>query len=58
MICVHNIVAVCATTGTNGTEGRLIRTNILPCLFYAFTVALIVGAFIYAGINPMPELLS
>ncbi len=58
MICVHNIVAVCATTGTNGNEGRLIRTNILPCLIYAFTVALIVGIFLWAGVNPMPELLG
>ena len=58
MICVHNIVAVCATTGTNGQEGRLIRTNIFPCLLYAMTVALVVGLFLAAGIDPMPELLG
>ena len=58
MICVHNIVAVCATTGTNGNEGRLIRTNIIPCLIYALTVAVLVGIFLKAGINPMPELLA
>ena len=58
MICVHNIVAVCATAGTNGEEGRLIRTNILPCLIYAMIVAIIVGIFLAAGINPMPELLA
>jgi lactate permease len=58
MICIHNIVAVCATTGTNGNEGRLIRTNIVPCLIYAFTVAAIVGIFLAAGVNPMPELLA
>lgn len=58
MICVHNIVAVCATTGTNGNEGRLIRTNIIPCLIYAFTVALLVGIFLKMGVNPMPELLQ
>ncbi len=57
MICVHNIVAVCATTGTNGNEGRLIRTNIIPCLIYAMTVAVIVGIFLKLGVNPMPELL-
>ena len=34
MICVNNIVAVCATTGTAGNEGRIIRTNIIPCLVY------------------------
>ena len=58
MICVHNIVAVCATTGTNGNEGRLIRTNIIPCLIYALTVAVLVGIFLSAGVNPMPELLQ
>ena len=58
MICVHNIVAVCATTGTNGNEGRLIRTNIIPCLIYALTVAVLTGIFLNAGVNPMPELLS
>jgi lactate permease len=58
MICVHNIVAVCATTGTSGNEGRLIRTNILPCLLYALVVAVLVGIFLAAGINPMPELLG
>ena len=58
MICVHNIVAVCATTGTNGNEGRLIRTNIIPCLIYALTVAILVGIFLYMGVNPMPELLQ
>ena len=58
MICVHNIVAVCATTGTNGNEGRLIRTNIIPCLIYALTVAVLVGIFLKAGVNPMPELLQ
>jgi lactate permease len=58
MICVHNIVAVCATTGTNGNEGRLIRTNIIPCLIYALTVAVLVGIFLNMGVNPMPELLG
>ena len=58
MICVHNIVAVCATTGTNGNEGRLIRTNIIPCLIYALVVAVLVGIFLKMGVNPMPELLA
>ena len=58
MICVHNIVAVCATTGTVGNEGRLIRTNIIPCLIYALVVAVLVGIFLYIGVNPMPELLQ
>ncbi|MGI6075836.1 MAG: L-lactate permease [Pyramidobacter sp.] len=58
MICVNNIVAVCATTGTNGNEGKLIRTNILPCILYTVVVALVVGLLLAAGFNPMPELLA
>lgn len=57
MICVNNIVSVCATTGTNGNEGKLIKINIWPCLMYAAIVAILVGIFLYIGINPMPELL-
>lgn len=58
MICVNNVVAACATTGTLGQEGKIIRVNIVPCLIYCFIVALIVGILIYSGFNPMPELLS
>jgi len=32
MICVNNVVAVCATTGTEGNEGRIIKINLIPCL--------------------------
>ncbi len=58
MICINNIVAVCATAGTNGKEGKLIRTNILPCLLYALIVGVIMAILIAAGLNPMPELLG
>ena len=58
MICVNNIVSVCATTGTNGNEGKIIRTNIGPCLMYACIVAIIVGVLLGIGVNPMPELLK
>lgn len=57
MVCVNNIVSVCATTGTNGNEGKLIRTNIIPCICYCLIVAIIVGIFIAIGINPMPEIM-
>ncbi len=56
MICVNNIVSVCATTGTSGNEGKLIKTNIIPCLIYAAVVATVVGIFLAVGINPMPEI--
>ncbi|QAT49271.1 L-lactate permease [Caproiciproducens sp. NJN-50] len=54
MICVNNVVAACATTGTNGNEGRIIRTNIWPCLIYCAIVVIIVGAMIASGFNPYP----
>lgn len=57
MVCVNNIVSVCATTGTSGNEGKLIRTNIVPCIIYCVIVAAVVGIFIAAGINPMPEIM-
>jgi lactate permease len=57
MVCVNNVVAVCATTGTIGNEGKIIRTNIFPCLIYCIIVALVVGIMLFAGFNPMPEIL-
>lgn len=58
MVCVNNIVSVCATTGTNGNEGKLIRTNIIPAFIYCAIVATVVGILIAMGVNPMPELLK
>lgn len=57
MICVNNIVSVCATTGTNGNEGKLIRTNIVPCIIYCTVAVVVVGIFIAVGVNPMPEIM-
>lgn len=58
MVCVNNIVSVCATTGTNGVEGKILRVNIWPCLIYATIVMLVIGAVILSGFNPMPEMLA
>ena len=32
MVCVNNVVSACATTGTIGNEGKIIRTDFLPCI--------------------------
>ncbi|MBR3188164.1 MAG: L-lactate permease [Lachnospiraceae bacterium] len=54
MVCVHNIVAACTTCGTIGSEGRLLRSNILPCIiFCAIAIAVMAGAM-SMGIDPMP----
>ena len=43
MICVNNVVSVCATTGVAGNEGRIIRINLLPCLGYCVIVVLVLA---------------
>lgn len=46
MICVNNVVAVCATVGTFGKEGKIIRTCIIPTAIYAVIVIAVVIAFV------------
>jgi lactate permease len=41
MICVHNVVAVCATVGIIGQEGSVIRRNLLPCIIYGLMAGVI-----------------
>lgn len=38
MICINNAVAVCATVGTSGNEGKIIKTNLLPTALYALGI--------------------
>lgn len=42
-ICVNSAVAVSATLGTIGEEGKLIKLNIIPVLVYLFLLIAIVG---------------
>lgn len=53
MICVNNVVAVCATVGTIGVEGKLIRRNAIPCLLYGLATGTFVAILIYLGFNPL-----
>jgi lactate permease len=34
MICVHNVVAACATVGLVGVEGKLIKLALIPMTYY------------------------
>ena len=52
MICVNNVVSACATTGTLGNEGKIIKTNALPCLIYCVIAIIVLGGCIIAGVNP------
>ena len=54
MICVNSIVAVCATVGINGVEGKLIRRNAIPCFIYGILVTILLTGLIYIGFDPMP----
>jgi lactate permease len=47
MICVHNVVAVCATVGIIGQEGSVIRRNLLPCVIYGLAAGIIGFVSIY-----------
>ncbi len=41
MICVHNVVAACATVGIVGKEGLVIRKNLLPAMLYGLLAGII-----------------
>ncbi len=53
MVCVNNIVAVSATVGLEGSEGLIIRKNIVPVLIYALLAAAFVGMLIFLGVDPL-----
>ncbi len=41
MICVHNVIAACATVGLIGVEGLLIRRNLIPMTFAALLAGIV-----------------
>lgn len=47
MICVNNVVAACATAGTTGREGRIIRINAIPTAIYTGMVILVLFVAFY-----------
>jgi len=53
MICVNNVVAACATTGTSGSEGRIIRYNLPVCAGYCAVAVILVFALILCGVRPL-----
>jgi len=52
MICVNNVIAVCATVGCYGQEGNIIRKNLLPAFFYFLIIISVLSALIYSGFFP------
>ncbi len=51
--CINNVVAACATVGTTGSEGKIIKTNILPMIIYtvAALLAVLILNYIF-GLTP------
>ena len=49
MICIHNIVAVCAVVGLSGMEGAILRKTFWPFLIYGLFVGIIatLGSFVF-----------
>ncbi len=52
MICVHNIVAVCAVVGLAGREGLVLKKTFWPFIFYGIVVGIIATILVqlYPGI--------
>lgn len=46
MICVNNVVAACATAGTMGREGKIIRINAIPAVIYTVIVICVLAVAI------------
>jgi lactate permease len=47
MICVHNVIAACATVGLVGMEGALIKRNLVPMTLAAILVGIIALLLIF-----------
>ena len=47
MICVHNVIAACATVGLVGAEGLLIKRNLLPMTIVGLVVGIIGIILVY-----------
>ncbi len=52
IICVNNAVAVCATVGISGKEGKIIKANILPTAIYTVAIIAIFAVAFVLGANP------
>jgi len=47
MICVHNVIAACATVGLAGVEGLLIKRNLIPMSIVGIVVGIIGLILVY-----------
>jgi lactate permease len=47
LIAIHNVVAALATVGLVGEEGRVIRLNLIPLVYYSVAMAILMLTLIY-----------
>ncbi len=47
LVAIHNVVAALATVGLVGQEGRVIRYNLIPLVYYAVGVCVVAVVFSY-----------
>lgn len=47
IVAVHNVVAALATVGLVGQEGRVVRLNLIPVIYYTVFVGLWTMLFVY-----------
>ena len=47
LVAIHNVVAAVATVGLVGQEGRVIRLNLIPLVYYATAVGVLALLFSY-----------
>ncbi|MGZ0747176.1 L-lactate permease [Haloparvum sp. AD34] len=47
LVAIHNVVAALATVGLVGSEGRVIRLNLIPLVYYATGVGILAMLFSY-----------
>lgn len=46
MICIHNIIAVCAVLGLANREGWILKRTIIPMIAYWIVFALVAAVFL------------
>ncbi|QCC56406.1 L-lactate permease [Natronorubrum bangense] len=54
LVAIHNIIAALATVGLVGQEGRIIRLNLIPLVYYAVFVGFWAMLFVYVMPDVMP----
>jgi lactate permease len=47
LVAIHNVVAALATVGLVGQEGRVMRLNLIPLIYYSIMVGILAMLFSY-----------